>query len=286
MKYLSVIVLIFFSLSLGSSIPAWAYEADAIPHVSKKAQDSFQFDYSYANFHRAFALASGGAWSWKSGKETVEQAKKSALDACSSYTQQKCMLYSVDDQVVFDREAWIRSWGPYKTTQQAAQAETGTLLGQKFYDVRFIGPDKKQKSISDFKGKVTFVHFWGCWCPSCRFEFSTLTDLYQILNDTMGDDVEFVVLQVRESIETAREWAEKHGFTTLPLSDSGIQGEDDLELKLRDGSGIKDRKLARVFPASYVLDRNGVVVFSHMGSIDNWTEYISFFKDVVERSGK
>ncbi|MCW9013769.1 MAG: redoxin domain-containing protein [Gammaproteobacteria bacterium] len=286
MKGINGFVLSFSIFLAGILFNAHAEELSALPHVGKKAQDSYQFDYAYADFHRAFALAPGGAWSWKSGKETVAQAKKTALEACSSYTQQKCMLYAVDDQLVFDRKAWIKSWGPYKTKAQSKAAETGTLLGQKFYDVRFIDPEGKRKSISDLSGKVTFVHFWGRWCPSCRLEFNTLIDMYRIARDTMGNDVEFVVLQVREPIRVGREWTQKHNLTALPLSDSGVESEDDRELTLKDGVRIKDRKLARVFPASYVLDKNGIVVFSHMGSIKNWTEYIPFFKDVVVRSGK
>ncbi len=264
--------------------PAFADETIYIPHVDQRAIDSYQFDYVYAGYHRAYAIAAGGAWAWKSDEASEELARQSALAACSSYTQQTCLLYSVNDNVVFDKAAWYRSWGPYQSTQLAQQAETGTLRGQRFYDLSFTAPDGKKKSISDLRGKVVFVHFWGCWCPSCRHEFGTLIDMYRILQSKHKDQVELVVLQVREPIETARNWTKKHGLTALPLSDSGVQSEEDTQLTLRDGKKIKDRKLARVFPASYVLDKNGVVVFSHMGSIKNWTEYIPFYSDVIERA--
>jgi len=261
-----------------------AYETDMLPHASKKAQQSYQNDYKYADLHRAFALASGGAWSWKSGFETVELAKESALETCSKYTQQKCILYAVDDRVVFNNKIWSESWGPYKTSQQVHKAKTGTLVDQKFYDVVFTDPKGIKKSISDLKGKTIFVHFWASWCPSCRQEFSTLIDMYKILKDIMGDKVEFVVLQVRESIDTSNQWVKQHKLTALPLSDSGFDTNNQMTLKT--GTKIKDRTLAKVFPASYVLDKNGIVIFSHMGSIDDWSEYIPFFKDAVERSGK
>ncbi len=268
------------------SLPAQvlADEAIVIPHAGQKAVDSYQFDYVYAGYHRAFAIAPGGAWAWKADVVTEDEARSAALNACSSYTQQKCQLYSVNDKVVFDREAWNKSWGPYKTASQAAKAETGTLLGQRFYDLQFTDASGQKKSIADLRGKVVFVHFWGCWCPSCRYEFGTLTDMYRILQSQHKGEVELVILQVREPIETARAWTRKHGFTELPLSDSGVKSEEDTELTLKAGTKIKDRKLARVFPASYVLDKNGIVVFSHMGSIRNWTEYIPFYADVIQRS--
>ncbi len=278
-RFKQVLFLLLFSIA------AEADETINIPHVDQKAEDSYQFDYIYADFHRAFAIAPGGAWAWKSNEVTVEQAKQSALNACSSYTQQKCHLFSVDDQIVFDKQAWIKSWGPYKNRQQAKKAETGTLLGQRFYDVVFTTPEGVKKTISDLRGKVVFIHFWGCWCPSCRYEFGTLTDMYRILT-SKHDDIAFVILQLREPISKAKQWARDNSFTTLPLSDSGAKSDEDKELRLKDGSKIKDRKLARVFPASYVLDKNGLVVFSHMGSVENWTEYLAFFEDVIQHSGK
>ncbi|MDH5484144.1 MAG: TlpA family protein disulfide reductase [Gammaproteobacteria bacterium] len=264
----------------------FAIEADTIPHVNKKAIDSFKYDYSYANFHKAFAIAPGGAWSWQANKPTVEEARESALEACSSYTQQPCVLFALDDQVVFDNAGWTKLWRPYKTKLQAKQAEDGVLVGQRFPNIEYTDPNGSKKSIHGLKGKVAFVHFWGHWCPSCRYEFHALIDMYRIINDTLPGEVEFVILQAREPIEKSRQWASENNLDALPLSDSGVKSTDGKMLNIKGGKKIDDRKLASVFPASYVVDKNGVVVFSHMGSVDNWTEYVNFFRDVVEHSGK
>lgn len=286
MKPITAILVFVFILPGMLSTYSQAEEALHIPQVGRKAIDSYQFDYLYAGKHRAFAIAPGGAWSWVADQATEVLAKESALEACSKYTQQKCQLFDVNGQQVFDQESWFESWGPYKTPDEAKQAEIGTRVGQRFYDVSFTNAQGEKKSISDLRGKVVFVHFWGCWCPSCRYEFGTLIDKYRILNSEHEDDIELVVLQVRESIETASNWAKKNKLTALPLSDSGVKSEEDNQLTLKDGTRILDRKLARVFPASYVLDKNGLVVFSHMGSIKDWTEYVPFYSDVVARSNK
>jgi len=283
---MKLILKILFVLLTVNSVFANEME-DSIPHVSKKAQDSFQFDYGYADLHRAFAIAPGGAWSWNSGSPTIEDAKKAALKNCNSYSQQKCILYAVDNELTFDREEWYKLWGPYKTKQQAEQSEQGVRNGQVFPDLEFKDLNGKKKSIHDLKGKTVFVHLWGCWCPSCKYEFASLIDMYRVLKDTAGDDdIEFVILQAREPIEDAMKWAKSKGFDALPLSDSGVKSEDDKEFRLKGGGRIADRKIAKVFPASYVLDKHGVIVFSHMGSISNWTEFVPFFNDVVKNSGK
>lgn len=279
-KY-SLFILSFFIMKT-----LFAVDMESIPHVKEKAIDSFKYDYLYANSHRAFAIAPGGAWSWVADKATEEEAKESAIKTCSSHTQQKCVLFAVNEQIVFDNNNWYKLWGPYKTNQQAKQSASGVSVGKKFPDLKFTDPTGKKKSIHELKGKISFVHFWGSWCPSCRYEFPAIMDMYHIINDIMPGQIEFVILQARETIETSNTWAVKNSNEKLPLSDSGVKNDGDSLLSLKDGTKVKDRQLARIFPASYVLDKNGIVVFSNMGSIENWTEYVRFFKDVADNSEK
>lgn len=282
MNYLKYSLLII-SLILSSSL--FAVDMEAIPHVSQKASNSFKYEYLFANSHRAFAIAPGGAWSWVADKPTESVAKKAALNACSSYTEQKCVLFALNKEVVFSYHEWYKLWGPYKTKKQAQKSASGILVGQKFPDIKYTDPAGKKKSIHELKGKISFVHFWGSWCPSCAHEFPAIMDMYRIINDIMPGQVEFVLLQVRESLDTSKKWAEENSTEKLPLSDSGVKSEDDEMLSLNSGKQVKDRNLAKVFPASYVLDKNGLVIFSNMGSIENWTEYVNFFKDAADNSG-
>jgi thiol-disulfide isomerase/thioredoxin len=277
------VFLFFMFLYSGKTV---ADELVDIPHVADKAQISFEFDYLYAATHRAFAIAPGGAWSWSAGIETSDIARASALTACGRYTEQKCVLYAVDDEIVFDSKKWSGLWGPYLNRQQAKKAATGTAPGEIFPDLVFTDPQGLKKTISHYKGKVVFVHFWGCWCPPCRHEFASLIDMYRILHDTVGDQVVFVVLQMREPISQSRKWAKENNVEALPLSDSGIKSKSDTTIRLKSGATIDDGELATAFPASYVVDKHGVVVFSHMGSVSDWSEYVTFFRDAVNRSGK
>ena len=265
---------------------AQANDLANIPHVNKKAKDSYQFDYGYAKEHRAFAIAPGGAWSWSSGKPSKEAAKESAIAACEKYTKSSCVIYAVDNDIIFDKKKWSTLWGPYKNKGQVALLKEGVGVGKRFPNIEYTESSGKKKSIEDLKGKLVFVHIWGVWCPSCQFEFPSLISLYEILKDVTDNQVEFVVLQAREPIEYSRKWVKSKGFNTLPISDSGVKDSEDKQFYIKGGKRIADRKLAKVFPASYVLDKHGAVIFSHMGSISNWSQYITFFKHAVENSGK
>jgi hypothetical protein len=55
---------------------------------------------------------------------------------------------------------------------------------------------------------------------------------------------------------------------------------------LADGTKVPDRQIAGKFPTTYVLDKHGIVVFSHIGDASRWHEYAPFLRDAALRSGK
>ena len=260
-------------------------EAAAIPHVGERARENY-IQYLYAGQHKAFAIAPGGAWAWRSDAASPEQARQLALSSCQSNSQQKCVVYAENDQVVFDADTWPTLWGPYLNNKQAAQAATGNRVGQRLYDLSFKTNKGKPRSLSKLKGKLVFVHFWGSWCPPCMREFPSLLQLQQQLNTQLPGKVEMVLLQMREPYNVAREWAKQNDFSSLPLYDSGALSDETTTLSLKGGAKIADRRLAKAFPSSYVLDKNGIVIFSHYGPITNWQDYLPFFSHAAAASSK
>lgn len=263
-------------------IAAGLDDAMAVPHAGSAGREGYRV-FLQQPLHRAFALAPGGAWSWKADASSAMQAEDEALQACGEHTEQQCVLYALDNQVVFDAKAWPKLWGPYKSKAEAAGATVGKRRGQRFYDLAIRSPAGKPLKLSALRGKVVLLHFWGTWCSPCRQEMPEL----QKLNRELGPsrDVQLVLLQMREDIDTARMWAENQRFD-LPLYDSGIADVGSDSLKLADGKQIRDRELAMVFPTTYVLDKHGVVVFSNSGPVRGWSQYLPFLRDVAARSGK
>lgn len=255
-------------------------DVDAIPHVGKRARESY-VDYLYADPHKAFAIGPGGAWAWQAGKASPQEAEQAAIEYCQRYSQQKCVAYAVNNKLVFDSKQWPTLWGPYLSKVEAAQAPVGNKVGQRFYDLAFKDENGKRVTISELRGKVVFVHFWGSWCPSCMIEFPSLVRLQNQINQEVGKQVEVVILQAREPFSESLKWAKKNGFEDVKLYDSGVESLSDTEMHLADGSRIQDRDIAKTFPTSIVLDKNGIVVFYHRGPVNDWMEYIEFFRDAA-----
>ena len=247
------------------------------PHLGPAGQDEYR-DYQEAPDHRAFAIAPGGAWGWAAGKSTAEAAEEEALAICQGQTEQRCVSYAVDARTVFDAANWPRLWRPYASAAQAKQAPVGRKRGQRMHDLAYVDSRGKPARLSAQRGKVVVLHFWGAWCPPCRREMPDMQKTYERLNKR--GDFAFVILQARERSEVSRQWADKQGIV-LPLADSGSIGEEDAHFRLADGTKIRDRDVANRFPTTYVIDRNGVVVFSHVGPIHDWSQYDDFLMNLA-----
>lgn len=259
---------------------AGASDAAALPHADQRARDGYH-EYLQTEMHRAFAIAPGGAWAWRSGLDNADQAATAAVTACQANSEQVCIVYAINDEVVLNRKRWPTLWRPYSSAAQAAKARAGRHRGERLPDLLLTGPDAKPLALSSLRGKVAVVHFWGTWCPTCLHELPQLDRLIRKLKDV--PDVAFVFTQMREPYAAAQDWLRRHDLN-LPLYDSGSHRPQDNRLRLAGGGTLVDRALATVYPTTYVLDRHGIVVFSMRGSPDDWSQYEAFLRDLAEHS--
>lgn len=270
------------------AVPGWAgvpsaADATLLPHVGQEARETWLGAFLPGAGHRAFVVAPGGAWGWSAEQPNADTALAVALEGCSRHSEIPCVPYAVDQRVVFDAVAWSTLWGPYKTRAEAARAPVGKKRGMRFPNLAFADAGGKALSISALRGKVAVVHFWGSWCNPCKRE---LPDLQKLVAKLKGQSpITFVFYPVRESAADARRWLAAQKLD-LAVSDGGLKGAEDDQLKLADGGRMRDRDLAMVFPTTYVLDKHGIVVFSHAGPLENWVDYAPFLLDAASRSGR
>lgn len=269
-------------LTAGTAGAARLDDAAAVPQLGPRGADSYR-DFLAAGQHRAFAIAPGGAWAWRADLPSRDLAERAALDDCRDNATQPCVLYASDDQLVFDAQAWPKLWGPYADARAAQRAAVGTRRGERFPDLAFRAADGRRAKVSDYRGQVLVLHFWGSWCGPCRRE---LPDLQGLVKTLAGQrDIRFVFLPVREPFATARDWARAQKLE-LPLYDSGVTDGGEHAFALADGTRLPDRQVAGKFPTTYVLDKRGLVVFAHVGDASRWGDYAPFLRDAAARSGK
>jgi thiol-disulfide isomerase/thioredoxin len=257
-------------------------DIDAIPHLDEGGRDGYRHFLATLP-PRAFAIAPGGAWGYSTETSSADLAEQEALTNCQAQTRQTCQIYAADESVLFNQALWERSWGPYLDAKEAAAAGVGTERGERFYDLAFHNAESQPIKISDLRGQVVVLHFWGSWCAPCLRELPDLARLAGLVAAEQG--IRFILLQGREDYASARAWAERVA-PGLPLYDSGSRGDEDSDLVLADGQHLADRLFAKVYPTTYVLDRHGIVVFAHAGPVARWEEYQPFLLDAVAHSGR
>jgi thiol-disulfide isomerase/thioredoxin len=256
--------------------------AEGPPHVDSAGRLAYQ-EFAAANRHKAFVVAPGGRWVWRSDEATQAAAVQAALSDCEQATTQRCVPFAVNDEIVFDAARWPTLWAPYPTRAEAARAPVGITRGQRFFDLAFRDHDGHATTMAQLRGSVVVLHFWASWCGPCRREIPQLQELARQLGK--GGGVKLVLLQVREPIANSRAWLQQQ-HVDLPLEDSGATAGGSGELMLADQRIVRDRELASVFPTTYVLDRQGIVLFAHAGAISDWREYVPFLRHVAAGSAR
>ncbi len=260
--------------------PAAGASKPAIPHVGQRALEDYR-TYLAAQSHRAFAIAPGGTWAWVAGEASSQAAADSAAARCSARTEQKCVLFDVDGQVVFAQEDWKRLWGPYKPASMAVQSPEGVQVGQRFPDLVLEARDGTRSRLSESHGKVRILYFWASWCGICRRELPKLLKFSGELRSR--SDAAVLLLPLREDFSDTQHWLAENGLADIPLlrprfAAAGTTADDT-------GDPPQTGELTRVVPVIFVLDKHGIVLFAHRGSIRDWSEYLPLIDDARNRSG-
>jgi len=118
--------------------------------------------------------------------------------------------------------------------------------------------DGKPHSLADYKGRVVLINFWATWCPPCRAEMPSMQRLKEAMKDRP-----FTILAV--------DMAESEADVRQFLKDMKEAKLDFTILMDKDGKALKEWKVF-VFPTSYVLDAEGNLRYSLLGSTE-WDEF-------------
>jgi thiol-disulfide isomerase/thioredoxin len=117
-------------------------------------------------------------------------------------------------------------------------------------DFSLIDLDSKIRHLSDYRGKVVLLNFWGSWCPPCRREMPSMERLYQALKSEP-----FIVLAINQSESLDLVFAftgEIDPTPTFPM--------------LLDSKGeVSSQWNVLGLPMSFIIDKSGHVAYRAMG---------------------
>ena len=144
---------------------------------------------------------------------------------------------------------------PSKAEAQVLPANltSGVLISESGHAVR----------LSDYRGKVLFINFWGSWCSPCLQEMASIRNLQARLGDRRND-IAFIFISTKASHFAA---------DTAWLRQNGISG-----LNFRWGSGSPGVSV----PTTFILDQSGAVAQFKNTAID-WEMHTESIRSLLTR---
>ena len=138
--------------------------------------------------------------------------------------------------------------------------ELGYRVGYLCYDYELglVGESGSIK-ISDLRGKIVIINFWGTWCTPCVAE---LPHFNEVANE-YADEVVVVTIHSTEGLSDAP------GYIAQYYSDSKMIFAHD---EINPANPVTDDYYTTLggrgtYPMTLVLDENGVITFKRMGSL-------------------
>ena len=135
---------------------------------------------------------------------------------------------------------------PDKVTRELSTGKLAAFVIHKqrkpVSDINFFDGSGKQRSISEWRGKIALINLWATWCAPCRKEMPELAELQRIMG---GDDFEVVAISVdRKGAEASAKFLIEAQATSL-------------ELYIDRSAEILTPLKALGLPATILVDRQG-----------------------------
>lgn len=126
--------------------------------------------------------------------------------------------------------------------------------GEMLPDADFTGFDGSRHSVKGLRGKIAMLNFWATWCGPCRNEMPSMQRLFAEL----GGKRDFAMLAVSDepADKVKAFWAQQQYRFPVALAVPKLMAQ---------------RFGASHIPTTYILDREGRVLYCNVGGIE-WDE--------------
>ncbi len=127
---------------------------------------------------------------------------------------------------------------------------------------------ERMVSLADYAGQTILVNLWATWCAPCRFETPYLQSVYEE-NKERGLMIVGVSVDSPSALDSVKDFLEEMGVTYDILLDPDMVSTDAF--------------LPIGYPASYLIDEEGVIRFTRLGPIaEGDPEFLEALEQTLE----
>ena len=139
-------------------------------------------------------------------------------------------------------------------TENKKPVTAASLIGKRRPDFSLVDMEDKQRSVSEWDGKVIVVNFWATWCPPCRKEMPA----FIALQEQYGKDgLQFVGIAIDEKDKVV-DFSDTYGVN-YPMLLGQIEA---IELAKAYGNRFG------ALPYTVIVDRKGNIAFTVRGELE------------------
>ena len=169
--------------------------------------------------------------------------------------------YTTEDEIGAQLQIPLTPTGVISGT---APSGTSYKLGDVMYDFEVKTSDGKNFKLSEVlqEKKAVMLNFWATWCGPCKSEFPAMNNAYY----SYQDDVSILAMSTTDDDTAVNNYKATSGL----LFDM-----------CRSQAGLTSMFSTAAIPTSVMIDRYGVIVFYHTGSMTSVNDFTERFATLV-----
>jgi peroxiredoxin len=166
-------------------------------------------EYPYSAKAKRVDLRNGSFGVDTNGDGTIDRARFSPENADAS---DEVVVFRAGSLYVSTKRADVEKNEIVMRTHKVGDYKRIELsVGAEMPDFEFTDFAGKKRRLSEFRGKVVLLDFWGTWCPPCRGELPYLKETYSRFQPR-GFEIVGMNTDEPELVPQIKTWLEKNGL--------------------------------------------------------------------------
>ena len=138
-------------------------------------------------------------------------------------------------------------------TEPPVEIEYGSQVGDHARPMDLVSYSGETVNITQTRGKVTVINFWGTWCPYCLYELPDFDRGASEYEDSV------IIIAIHSSGDSGGKAYVQQNFPDTKIIFANDPTDRDVYYTELGGIGY--------FPMTVILDENGVIAYTHVGAI-------------------